>query len=97
MPEYKTMRVPEDAWEAAKAYKEQNDLTWDQYLRLPVEDSSTSVQEQLDEIQRKVNQINSAQGDTVAKALEIGDSRNPVELDATEYSKIADEIVGRLR
>jgi len=31
------------------------------------------------------------------KALEGGQQSGPVELDATEYTKIADEIVGRLR
>lgn len=29
--------------------------------------------------------------------LEVGQQSGPVELDATEYTKIADEIVGRLR
>lgn len=62
MPEYKTMRVPEDAWEAAKAYKEEHDLTWDQYLRLPVEDSSTDTDlgEVLERVDRNYEAVKEA-------------------------------------
>jgi len=59
MSDYKTMRVPEDAWEAAKAYKEEHELTWDEYLRLPVEDGSTTKREpELSELTEKLDKIN---------------------------------------
>ena len=38
MADYKTMRVPEDAYETAKAHKEQLGVTWGEYLTLPTED-----------------------------------------------------------
>ena len=51
----------------------------------------------LSDVHTKLDRIDGALGDTVEKALEIGDSRNAVQLEATEYSKIADELEGRLR
>jgi len=41
---YKTMRVPKDAWEKAKAQKEDNDRTWGEQIVRDVDtDSTTSV------------------------------------------------------
>jgi len=39
MTEYKTMRVPEDAWEQAQAYRKEHALTWGEYIRLPCDNS----------------------------------------------------------
>jgi len=39
MTEYKTMRVPEDAWEQAQAYRKEHGLTWGEYIRLPCDNS----------------------------------------------------------
>jgi len=59
MTEYKTMRVPEEAWEAAKAYKEKHELTWDEYMRLPVEGGSTTKREpDLSQLTEKLDEIN---------------------------------------
>ncbi len=38
MTDYKTMRVPEGAYETAKAHKEQLGVTWGEYLTLPTDD-----------------------------------------------------------
>ena len=57
----------------------------------------SSVENDTSDIQEQLDRIESALGDTVAKSLEIGDSRNPVQLEATEYGKIADEVEARLR
>ena len=39
MTEYKTMRVPEGAWEQAQAYRKEHGLTWGEYIRLPCDNS----------------------------------------------------------
>ena len=39
MTEYKTMRVPEGAWEKAQAYRKDHGLTWGEYIRLPCDNS----------------------------------------------------------
>jgi len=43
---YKTMRVPKDAWEQAKAQKEDNDRTWGEQIVRDVDtDSTTDVED----------------------------------------------------
>jgi len=39
MTDYKTMRVPEDAWEQAQAYRKEHGLTWGEYIRPPCDNS----------------------------------------------------------
>ena len=39
MTEYKTMRVPEDAWKEAQAHRKEHGLTWGEYIRLPCDNS----------------------------------------------------------
>jgi len=112
MTEYTTIRVSKDAKAKAQEAKRDGE-TWNEYLQrctetppelqefVPVEEvvgrdvPTESVD--LSEVNKKLDRIDSALGDTVAEALEIGDGRNPVELEATEYRKIADEVAGRLR
>jgi len=60
MADYKTMRVPEDAYETAKAHKEQLGVTWGEYLTLPTEDGEvygtgidSEIVEQLQKMQSK--------------------------------------------
>jgi len=48
MSDYKTMRVPEDAWEAAQSYRQEHGLTWGEYLRLPVDDDVATEQPDVD-------------------------------------------------
>lgn len=81
--DYTAIRVSTDAKEDAENAKRDGE-TWDDYIRRCTENppeirefveagDTTDGSEQLDEIYRKVKQINSAQGDTVNKALEIGE------------------------
>jgi len=44
MTEYKTMRVPEDAWEQAQAYRKEHGLTWGEYIRLPCDNSVATAE-----------------------------------------------------
>jgi len=46
--DYKTMRVPTDAWEAAQSYRQEHGLTWGEYLRLPVDDDMGTEQPDID-------------------------------------------------
>jgi len=55
--DYKTMRVPTDAWEVAQSYRQEHGLTWGQYLRLPVDDEammSESAEIDADEVAETV-------------------------------------------
>ena len=72
MTEYKTMRVPEEAWEAAKASKKAEE-TWGEFIQ--------RCSNNPPEIKRFVE----------------GSATNTVQLEATEYSKIADELESRMR
>ena len=112
MTDYTTIRVSKDAKAEAQEAKRDGE-TWNEYLQrctetppnvqefVPVEEvvgrevPQSSVD--LSDVHTKLDRIDGALGDTVEKALEIGDSRNAVQLEATEYSKIADELEGRLR
>ncbi len=57
MTDYKTMRVPEDAHEKAKAHKEQLGVTWGEYLTLPTEDGSTETQTHDTDTSELMNQL----------------------------------------
>ena len=72
MTEYKTMRVPEEAWEAAKASKKAEE-TWGEFIQ--------RCSNNPPEIKRFVEES----------------TTNTVQLEATEYSKIADELESRMR
>ena len=71
MTEYKTMRVPQEAWEAAKASKKAEE-TWGEYIRRCTENPP--------EIKRFVEES----------------ATNTVQLEATEYRKIAEEVTHKL-
>jgi len=97
--EWKTIRVPEQVYEDAKERKEQHGVTWGQYLNphawKTVFDAPTDAPDG--------NAI--AKDEVVADKLEelleanISDTKDnsPVELEASEYSKIAREVVEALR
>ena len=61
MTDYKTMRVPVDAYERAKADKEDREVTWGEWLTLPCDNG---VEQQNDpipaELGEKLDRIESA-------------------------------------
>jgi len=71
MTEYKTMRVPQEAWEQANDAKQDNE-TWGEYLQRCAENPP--------EITEFVEK----------------ESTTTVQLEATEYSKIAEEVTHKL-
>ena len=72
MTEYKTMRVPQEAWEAAKASKKAEE-TWGEFIQ--------RCSNNPPEVKRFVEES----------------TTNTVQLEATEYRKIADELIQRMR
>jgi hypothetical protein len=73
MTDYKTLRVPESAYNDAKHAKRDGE-TWGEYLQR-CSDNPPEIRE----------------------FVEADASTRPVTLEATEYSKIADEVEARLR
>ena len=81
MTDTTTIEIREDQRDALSDLKQFDRETYKEVLDRLLEGDTNETEgcvelanaEQLDEIQRKVNQINRAQGDTVNKALEIGE------------------------
>lgn len=84
MTEYTTIRVSKDAKEAAQEAKRDGE-TWNEYLQRCT-DTPPNVQEFVP-VEGVVGR------DVPTESVRSG----PVELEATEYRKIADEVAGRLR
>jgi len=84
MTEYTTIRVSKDAKEAAQEAKREGE-TWNEYLQRCT-DTPPNVQEFVP-VEEVVGR------DVPTESVQSG----PVELEATEYRKIADEVAGRLR
>jgi len=84
MSDYKTLRVPEDAWEDAKQQKEANDRTWGEQIVRPDSDKSSTTDSDvvegsvevdgLTDIKDQLDRIESAQANTVSESLEIAES-----------------------
>ena len=105
------MRVPAEAWEQAKAQKEDNDRTWgDQIVRDVDSDSTTEIDTDaiVERIVTTLEQSDREDFDdwfspdvaqTIAHHViaEIEQERGPVQLEATEYTKIAEEVAGMMR
>ena len=83
MTEYTTIRVSKEAKEAAQEAKRDGE-TWNEYLQRCT-DTPPNVQEFV-----PVEEV-------VGREVPQADVSGPVELEATEYRKIADEVAGRLR
>lgn len=113
--EWKTIRVPKDVYQDAKARKEEHNVTWGEYVNPHAwhsvfqEPQETPDNPELvksdapdtDEIMRKLEQIESAQANTVGESLEIADGslselrqevRKLQELVETVPEKTADEL-----
>ena len=84
MTDYTTIRVSKDAKEAAQEAKRDGE-TWNEYLQRCT-DTPPNVQEFVP-IEEVVGR------EVPSESVRSG----PVELEATEYRKIADEVAGRLR
>ena len=59
MSDYKTLRVPEDAWEEAKAEKEANDRTWGEQLLHEESNNGPEIVIQNVEVKTKESGVNS--------------------------------------
>ena len=89
--DYKTMRVPESDWKAAKEQKEELGLTWGEWINPDVEGNATTEKDFEDYFTPDVAQ-------TIAQHVIAGmDGTGPVQLEATEYRKIADAVTESLR
>jgi len=76
--DWKTLRVPPEAYDTAKAQKEQAGRTWGEQLVAPVEPDydRENLAERLDAVMNKLEQLEGAQADTVGDALELADISN---------------------
>jgi hypothetical protein len=102
-----TLRVPPEAYEQAKAQKEDHDRTWgEQVVRPDGEDTADTQDLDAQEIAASIRRElgfdgdpeNVADVDALAEAVaDRIDTHSTVSLEASEYSNIADEIQGRLR
>ena len=99
MTDYTTIRVSKEAKEAAQEAKRDGE-TWNEYLQRCTE-TPPNVQEfvPVDEVVGREVPQSSVDWDTVNDSLKesIKNINTKVQLEATEYTKIADELEGRLR
>jgi len=93
MVDYTTMRVPTPDYENAKESKKDSE-TWGEFLQRCTEQPPEIVEyvdtAQLDELLKCVEQIQSAQGNTVKEALEIAEG--PTEIDLTPVLNRLDDL-----
>ena len=99
MTDYTTIRVSKAAKESAQEAKRDGE-TWNEYLQRCTE-TPPNVQEfvPVEEVVGREVPQSSVDWDTVNDSLKesIKNINTKVQLEATEYSKIADELEGRLR
>lgn len=82
MTEYGTIKIPIDEYEEHNARRKSLGQTWAEYIDGEAADPMT---------------VGDAMGIADAVIEELEADTGPVKLEATEYNKIADEIVERLR
>jgi hypothetical protein len=86
MSDWKTIRIPEDDFERHNEKRQELGLTWAEYINGDVQDyrgTDTKTVEALNELRQELSKGATSSG--------------PVELEASEYSKIAREVVEKLR
>ena len=71
--DWKTLRVPADKYKEAKAQKEEHNRTWGQQIVRDSDKDTTTDGEVVEDILHKLDQIQSAQSNTVNDALEIAE------------------------
>jgi len=85
------MRVPEDAYETAKAHKEQLGVTWGEYLTLPTEDGEvygTGVNPEI--VEQIVDKMEDSKGVSIENVT-IDDSGTT--MDRTDVENIVENWV----
>jgi hypothetical protein len=102
----KTIRVNESAFEEAKAQKEKQGQTWDEYLTdsnrtgPDADDVATELTAKLnldaDDAKDEIESVRELVQETKAE-VEAFESKLSVSLDATERHKIAQEVAEELR